>query len=559
MALPDIPAAKRAGLPVDLDRLTAEGDDWLSPEERHALKSRGVCAQAQPGVFMIRVRTSGGRISTEAARGLADLADRYGKRWLHLTTRQQIQFHHIDAHHVTTVIARVEALGLTTSSACGHTMRGVMSCADAGVGLDEPFDCYPDARAVSDWILAQTPQLNWRMPSRFNFLFGGCEACRDHAKVNEAGFVSVVCDGELGYELWVGGSLGKSVPTLGFKAVDFVPRTAVLAAADALIEVFTTYGNLDKPNKARMKFMIASLGQDRFLALFEAAYARARQREYPPPAPLSTPLSSSLAEILAYAPEGGWGSGVRPQRFPGRAMVTVNVPLGDLDVEDVRALADLADAFADERLYLTKNQNAMLRHVPLEAVPVIRARLEALGLGLEGADQSVDVRVCTGGPVCVLAITPAQAVAAQLLRNPVLVRNSGVRVHISGCPNNCAQHQIADIGFSGGKVTIGGLSRLGYQVWLGGDLRADLFGRVVGRITEVDVPSITEAIVGVWEALRDRGETLSETANRVGVEGFKTQIGTVFTGLWEPGPEPEQDQLDHLGLAARRVLPLVMA
>ncbi|MGH8887569.1 MAG: hypothetical protein ACRDYX_20850, partial [Egibacteraceae bacterium] len=433
MALPDIPAAKRAGLPVDLDRLTAEGDDWLSPEERHALKSRGVCAQAQPGVFMIRVRTSGGRISTEAARGLADLADRYGKRWLHLTTRQQIQFHHIDAHHVTTVIARVEALGLTTSSACGHTMRGVMSCADAGVGLDEPFDCYPDARAVSDWILAQTPQLNWRMPSRFNFLFGGCEACRDHAKVNEAGFVSVVCDGELGYELWVGGSLGKSVPTLGFKAVDFVPRTAVLAAADALIEVFTTYGNLDKPNKARMKFMIASLGQDRFLALFEAAYARARQREYPPPAPLSTPLSSSLAEILAYAPEGGWGSGVRPQRFPGRAMVTVNVPLGDLDVEDVRALADLADAFADERLYLTKNQNAMLRHVPLEAVPVIRARLEALGLGLEGADQSVDVRVCTGGPVCVLAITPAQAVAAQLLRNPVLVRNSGVRVHISGC------------------------------------------------------------------------------------------------------------------------------
>ncbi|MGH8887992.1 MAG: hypothetical protein ACRDYX_23100, partial [Egibacteraceae bacterium] len=168
-------------------------------------------------------------------------------------------------------------------------------------------------------------------------------------------------------------------------------------------------------------------------------------------------------------------------------------------------------------------------------------------------------RVCTGGPVCVLAITPAQAVAAQLLRNPVLVRNSGVRVHISGCPNNCAQHQIADIGFSGGKVTIGGLSRLGYQVWLGGDLRADLFGRVVGRITEVDVPSITEAIVGVWEALRDRGETLSETANRVGVEGFKTQIGTVFTGLWEPGPEPEQDQLDHLGLAARRVLPLVMA
>jgi sulfite reductase (ferredoxin) len=559
MPIPDIPAAKRAGLPVDLDRLTAEGDDWLSPEERYALKTYGVCAQAQPGVFMIRVRTSGGRVDTDAVRGLADIADRYGKRWLHLTTRQQIQFHHIDAHHVTTVIAQVEALGLTTNSTCAHAMRAVMSCADAGVGLDEPFDCYSDARAVSDWILAQTPQLNWRMPSRFNFLFGGCEACRDHAKVNEAGFVSVVRDGELGYELWVGGSIGKSVPTLGFKAADFIPRTAVLAAADALIEVFTTYGDLDKPSKGRMKFLIAKLGKDRFLELFEAAYARARQREYPAPAPLSTPLSSSLAEILACAPKGGWGSGVRPQRVPGRAMVTVNVPLGDLDSEDARALADLADTFADERLYLTKNQNVMFHHVPLEVVPAIRARLEALGLGLEGADQSVDVRVCTGGPVCSLAITPAQAVATQLLRNPALVRNSGVRVHISGCPNNCAQHQIADIGFSGGKVTIHGVARFGYQVWLGGDLRADLFGRVVGRITEVDVPSITEAIIGVWEALRDRGETLSETVNRVGVEGFKMQIGSVFTGLWEPGPEPEENELDTLGLSARRVLPLVMA
>jgi sulfite reductase beta subunit-like hemoprotein len=559
MAALDIPAAKRAGLPVDLDRLTTDGDDWLSPEERFALKTHGVCAQAQPGVFMIRVRTSGGRVSTDAARGLADLADRYGKGWLHLTTRQQVQFHHIDAHHVTTLLAQIEALGLTTRSACGHTMRGVMSCADAGVGLDEPFDCYPDARAVSDWILAKTPQLNWRMPSRFNFLFGGCEACREHAKVNEAGFVSVVRGGEFGYELWVGGSLGKSVPTIGFKAVDFVPRTAVLAAAEALIEVFTTYGNLDKPNKARMKFLIASLGKDQFLQLFEAAYAHALERDYPPPARLSIPLSSSLAEILACAPQGGWGSGVRPQRIPGRAMVTVNVPLGDLDAEDLRALADLADTFADEQLYLTKNQNAMFRHVPLESVPAIRARLETLGLGLEGADQAVDVRVCTGGPVCALAITPSQAVGAQLLRNPVLLRNSGLRIHISGCPNACAQHQVADIGFSGGKVTIHGLTRFGYQVWLGGDLRADELGQVVGRITEVDVPSITEAIIGVWEALRDRGETLSETVNRIGVEGFKAQIGSVFTGLWEPGPEPEETQLRHLGLTARRVLPLAVA
>ena len=128
---PDIPAAKRAGLPVDLDRLTAEGDDWLSPEERYALKMHGVCAQAQPGVFMIRIRT-GGSIEANAARGVVDLAEEYAGGWIHLTTRQQVQLHHVEARSVTTVLERVRSLGLTSRSTCGHTMRGVMSCPDAG-------------------------------------------------------------------------------------------------------------------------------------------------------------------------------------------------------------------------------------------------------------------------------------------------------------------------------------------------------------------------------------------------------------------------------------------
>src|SRR4051794_37911733 len=116
---PDIPGAKRAGLPVDLDRLTAEGDEWLSGEERYALKMHGVCAQAQPGVFMIRIRTSGS-LDADAARGLARIADDHGGGWIHITTRQQAQLHHVGARHVTTVLDRVRRLGLTTRSACGH-------------------------------------------------------------------------------------------------------------------------------------------------------------------------------------------------------------------------------------------------------------------------------------------------------------------------------------------------------------------------------------------------------------------------------------------------------
>jgi len=169
----------------------------------------------------------------------------------------------------------------------------------------------------------------------------------------------------------------------------------------------------------------------------------------------------------------------------------------------------------------------------------------------------VDVRTCTGGPVCSLAITPAPAAGAALLASPGLLRNSGLRVHVSGCPNACAQHQIADLGFSGGKVTIAGTSLLGYQVWLGGDLATAAVGRVVGRIAASDVPAITEAVIGVWEALRDRGETLAATVDRFGMEAFKAQIEAVFTGRWEPGPEPQDVPLPQFALGGRLALAVV--
>lgn len=535
---PDIPAAKRAGLPVDLDRLTAEGDGWLSPEERYALKMHGVCIQAQPGVFMIRIRTSGA-MDTDSARALAAIAESYAGGWIHLTTRQQAQLHHVRAQDVTTVLEGIRSAGLTTRSTCGHTMRGVMWCPDAGVGLEEPFDCYPDARALGESILARTPGLDTKMPNRINVAFGGCSECRDHALINDLSFVSTTSpEGELGYEVWIGGSLGKTNPTLAFRAVDFVARQHVLAAANALFDVHIEHGDFDDPRKGRLKFLLKRIGQERLTELFLEAFEAAKRQPWPAPPPVSTPLSASLATIFSHAPEGGWGSGVRPQRIPGWAMVTVNVPLGDIDASDLRELARLADDFGDERLYLTRNQNVMLRHVRTEEVPVVREVLERMGLGLEGTDQARDVRTCTGGPVCSLALTPSQRLGSDLLNHPALLRNSGLRLHISGCPNSCAQHQMADIGFSGGKVTIAGTSVLGYQVWLGGDLRMGTVGEVVGRVSHSDVPAIVSAIVGVWEALRERGETLSEMVQRYGLEACQAHIAAVFRGRWEPGPEP---------------------
>src|SRR4051812_5374227 len=190
MAAPDIPSAKRAGLPVDLDRLARDGDGWLTPEGRYALKTHGVCAQAQDHVFMVRVRIPGGALPTFQARSLARLARRVGPDWLHLTTRQNLELHWVEDRRVPEVVREIERMGLTTRSACGHTMRNVMCSEDAGLGLDEPFDCLPDARLVSDVLLARSAELNVTLPIRINIALGGSPRCRADALVNDAGLVS---------------------------------------------------------------------------------------------------------------------------------------------------------------------------------------------------------------------------------------------------------------------------------------------------------------------------------------------------------------------------------
>lgn len=543
MAAPNIPAVKRAGLRVDLARLAAEGDEWLTPEDRYALKTYGVCAQAQDGVFMIRVRVPSGKISPTQARGVADLADAHGASWVHVTTRQNLELHHVAAQSVPSVLAAVEALGLTNRSACGHTHRNVMACPDAGVGLDEPFDCGPDARAVSAAVIARAAEINVAMPSRINLAFGGCPMCSDHARLNDGGFESVVVDGEPGYRLWAGGSLGTK-PFVAVPLVQFVPRRYVVAAALALTETFVDLGDLDNPKKGRMKFVLEAIGEDAFRAAWNERFERLCHTSDYAPEPVPVPSTGDLAEIMSYRPAGGWGQGVRPQRTPGLALVTVNVTLGDLTGDELRLLADLA-MLGDGYLWTTRNQNVQFRDVPVGKVAGMRAELASIGLGLEAADASVDVRACTGSAVCSLAITTAPSAGVRVAASPVLARNGSLRVHVSGCPNSCAQHQAADIGLSGGKVRIGGVTRLGYTLLVGADLAAGRLGRPIGRVADEEVEPAVSGVIGTWEALRHPGERLVETLDRVGAEVFAAHVAAIAEGF-----EAGQDPLDLPGSSA---------
>ncbi len=540
MAAPDIPAAKRAGLVVDLDRMAAEGDGFLTAEDRYSLKTWGVCPQSQAHRFMVRVRIPGGLLPTGQARALARLGHRYGEDWVHLTTRQNIEFHWVEDRAVRDLLADLARVGLSTRSACGHTLRNVMCSEDAGVALDEPFDCFPDARAASDAIVARSAELNCALPSRINMAFGGSPRCVEDALINDLAFVSVVIDGEPGYRVLAGGSLGKA-PSLAVSVCDFVARADVLAACEALIDVFVAHGDHDRPANGRLKFVVQAMGEDAFRSAWEVAFAEAQGRPHPEPVPVPLLDDHAQAAILRYRPAGGWSSGVRPQRSPGLASLTIDLPLGDTNRSELELLADLADRWGDGSLQLGRDQDVVLRNVAVGDVDNVRQAIAARGLWFVGEAPTAQVRACTGSSVCAIGISDAPVLGRTLLESPGLRRNSALRVHVSGCPNSCAQHQAGDIGLAGSKVRIAGKTRLGYHIFLGADMSQGRIGEVVGRVAEEDVPAAVDAVVGVWEAVRRAGEPLSATVERVGADAFAAQLEGLLEELWATGAEPEPD------------------
>jgi sulfite reductase beta subunit-like hemoprotein len=540
MAPPDIPGIKRAGLPVDLARLASEGDGWLTPEDRYALKTHGICTQAQDGVFMVRVRIPGGVVPTEQLRGIARVGHSFAEDWLHLSTRQNVELHWVASADVVRVLEELGRYGLSTRSACGHTLRNVMASEDAGVGLDEPFDCLPDARLVTDAIVARSAELNCQLPSRLNVAFGGSPRCREDALVNDLAFVSTVVDGVAGYEVWVGGSLGKA-PSLAVLLDPFVAREDALPAMEALVDVFVEHGNFEEPGKARLKFLVQQLGADGFRALWQPAFDAARQRPHPPVPAVEVLDDPTRAVILSHAPNGGWSVGVRPQRTPGLASVTIDVPLGDTNASELNLICDLADRYADGHLTLTRDQNICFRNVAVADVPQIRAALAERGVSLLGEGRTAQIRACTGATVCALGITDSPGTGNSLAANVALTRNSALKVFISGCPNSCAQHQIGDIGLAGSKVRVNGETVDGYQVFLGADLARQQIGEVVGRVAERDLDAAVSAIVGTWEALRHPAEPLGAFSRRLGLEAVSAQVAAALAERWAPGPEPADE------------------
>lgn len=516
-ARPNIPRAKREGLDLDLDAVCEAGPGALSPDDHYRLKTYGVCPQRDDDRFMVRLRVAAGVLDRDQVDVLADAARAHAGGWVHFTTRQNVELHSVRLVDVPALYRALAPSGLVGRSACGHTIRNVLACPEAATSSEEPFDVSIDATWLSQRLVARSRELNVALPNRLNISLGGCTACGLEALTNDIGLVACVRDGEPGYQLWAGGSLG-TAPRLSLMLRPFVARADLWPAVWSIIEWFVTEGDVDQVAKGRLKFLIEARGEQAFRAAFTKRFAAMRDEDsLPTPPPIDVPEADTPVLVLGRAPTLGWRDGIRPERRAGLASLTVRVPLGDLLADDLVALAHLAPT---GRLVLTREQNVLVPSVPVDDVSRVVGALADLGLGPDGARGAADVRACPGLSFCSLAITGSQPVAIAVERainaRPDLPRDLSIAV--SGCPNSCTKQQVADLGLSGTKVKVDGQVGLGYQLWLGADLAGGALGEPVLRLLEEEVPAAVLAATEVWVARRRPGEAAGVTYRRIGLD-----------------------------------------
>ena len=500
---------------------------------------RGVYGQRDDRSQMIRVKIPFGGLTAVQLEMLADVAEEFSDNIIHITTRQDVQYHYVDINTTAELMRRLASVDITTKEACGNVVRNVTACPLSGVCNDETFDVTPYSKALSAFLLGHPDAENFGR--KFKIAFSGCEehAC-GLASMHDIGAVAAVkeVDGEVkrGFKLYVGGGLG-AVPHQAKIFDDFVSAEELLPISQSICRVFTRLGERRNRNKARLKFVIAKHGIDEFRKLVledrETLRHDPRWTAYLDnlDAYDESPLKAPTQLDGTTKPEGfeeWYASNVRLQSQPGYAFVTITLPLGDITADQTRALADISRKYVKDTIRATVEQNIVLRWVTMTDLPALYRELKEIGLGDPGAESMVDITACPGTDSCKLGVSSSRGLAAHL-RNHFIeagVQNEikDFRIKISGCPNSCGQHHIANLGFFGSSKRMGGHIAPVYLVLLGGHMveNASSYGLATGKIHGKYIPEFIEELTGKYVDEKQEDETFTDYVGRLGKVEIKS-------------------------------------
>ncbi|MFE7400936.1 nitrite/sulfite reductase [Streptomyces sp. NPDC057557] len=504
------------------------GFDSIDPNDlRGRMRWWGLYTQRKPGIdggktailepeelddkyFMLRVRIDGGRLTTEQLRVIGEISQEYARGTADITDRQNIQLHWIRIEDVPAIWEKLEAVGLSTTEACGDCPRVIIGSPVAGIAADEIIDGTPAVDEIHERYIGNKEFSN--LPRKFKTAISGSPVQDVVHEINDIAFVGVVHpERGPGFDVWVGGGLSTN-PRLAERLGAWVPLDEVPDVWAGVVGIFRDYGYRRLRTRARLKFLMADWGPAKFRQVLEDEYLKRPLVDGPAPAEPSSRWRDHI--------------GVHRQK-DGRFYLGFAPRVGRVDGSTLAKIADLAAAHGSDRLRTTVEQKMLILDVEQDQVDSLVAGLEALDFQVKPSPFRRGTMACTGIEFCKLAIVETKARGASLideLERRLPEFDEPLTININGCPNACARIQTADIGLKGQLVLDADGNQVeGYQVHLGGALGLEAgFGRKVRglKVTSAELPDYVERVLGRFQEEREDGERFATWAARASAESL---------------------------------------
>jgi sulfite reductase (ferredoxin) len=453
------------------------GFESIDPTDLHGrFRWWGLYTQRKPGIdggrtaqlepheledeyFMMRVRIDGGQLTTEQLRVIGEISTEFARDTADITDRQNVQLHWVEVQSVPEIWRRLEAVGLSTTEACGDVPRVILGSPVAGIAADELIDPTPQIREIADRFIGDRSLSN--LPRKYKTAITGHPSQDVVHEINDCSFGAVEHpELGIGYDLWVAGALSV-VPRLGERLGVFVTPDRVAEVWHGVTQIFRDYGYRRLRNKARLKFLLADWGVEKFREVLETEYL-----DSPLPDGPAAPKPTSIGDHV----------GIHAQK-DGRFFVGAAPLVGRVSGSTLTALANLAEAHGSQRIRTTPHQKLLVLDIEESRIESLVKGLDEIGLSARPSLFRRGTIACTGIEFCKLAIVETKVNAAKAIeqleeRLGALEPEIGrpITLHVNGCPNSCARIQTADIGLKGQLVLIDGEQVPGYQVHLGGGL-----------------------------------------------------------------------------------------
>ncbi len=498
--------------------------------------ARGIYGQRQPGVQMIRIKLPFGRVTSEQLNRIADVSDEYSRGRLHITTRQDIQIHHVSLDRTPELWSELEKDNITLREACGNAVRNITASETAGIDPKEPFDVSPYADATFKFFLRNP--ICQEMGRKFKISFSGTDEDTALSFIHDLGFIAKIkeIDGEFkrGFKILLAGGLGAQ-PRNAVVAFNFLEADRIIPFIESVLRVFDRYGERAKRAKARLKFLVQDIGLDSFVSLVQQEQKALSYQTYhvdtddfdkPIILPEIEAPSVIIDDLELY---NVWKeTNVFKQKQDGLFAIGLKIRLGDFYTDQARILADLVKKYAGNEIRLSLRQNIIIRNVKEDLIPFFYTQLRKLEFAETGYNSTLDITACPGTDTCNLGIASSTGIARvleEVLKNeyPTYVNNKDVTIKISGCMNACGQHNMAHIGFQGMSIKSGNYVAPALQVLLGGGILGDGQGRFGDKVIKIPSkrgPEALRFILDNYDQNVIKGESFLNYYDRQGEKYF---------------------------------------